>query len=358
MTPAETGTLAAKTKTRLKDIAKYTDFSIATVSMALAGHPNINEETRRTVHIASKKLGYNKTSHVAVPPKNTTPQTQERRFGYLLVGNRLDDESKAIFAHALASEAMKSKIRFELFAIEDIENSSKLCMQAIEYASDLDGIIVSFAKKSDPTLISKLSEMSFPFVLIGHLSAQDEQNLSNNCEVVAYSCLDMGQAAVEYLHKHGHTRIGFVSELVPPGMAHDRWLSGYQLAQVRKNLPLSNQWVHIAGKTFAGGGPAAEAMTQLPEAERPTAYIVPDVRTASSFINAMKEKKIKLDEKSIVMGGDRDVARSHRLDTFPLMSIDHDNMAALSFRRLNSLCTTPGPCSSVSLVPFVKFNMD
>ena len=48
-------------KIRLKDIAKYAEVSVATVSMALADHPQVNEETRRKVKLASRKLGYKKS---------------------------------------------------------------------------------------------------------------------------------------------------------------------------------------------------------------------------------------------------------------------------------------------------------
>lgn len=351
--------MANDKKIRLKDIANYAGVSVATVSMALADNPQVNEETRRKIKLASRKLGYNKTPRLFSPQGVNSSSLQGRRFGYLLIGNRLDEESKIILAHALASNAAQRGVRFELSAIEQVEDTEVLLRQTIEYASDLDGVVLSFSKdaKNHEIIIEELGELNIPFVLLGHLPTREELVLPSNCEVIAYSCLDMGQSAVEYLRYHGHDRIGFVSENAPEGMVQDRWLSGYQLGMVRNNITPLSEWIHIAGKAFAGGGPAAEAMAKLDNDARPTAYVVPDIRTAASFIREMKERGIKLDETSIVMGGERDLTQMYHLEKYPLISVSHDNLAALSFRRLGELCLTSVPCSSVTIVPFEKHNM-
>ena len=351
--------MQAKTNIHLKDIAKYAGVSISTVSMALADNPVVNEETRRRIKLASRKLGYKKTHRLFSPQGANSSGLQGRRFGYLLIGNKIEDESNIILAHALASDAARKGIRFELSAIEQVENNETLLKQAIEYASGLDGVVLSFAaSKNHEIIIKEFGELRIPFVLIGHLPAREELMLPSSCEVIAYRCIDMGKSAVEYLQHHGHNRIGFISEKAPEGMVQDRWLSGYQLGMIKHNTPSRPEWIHIAGKCFTEGAPPAEAMAKLNNDIRPTAYVVPDVRTAASFINEMKKRNMELDDNSIVLGGERDLTRTYHLEKYPLMSVNLENLAALSFKRLAELCMTSVPCSSATVVPFEKYNMD
>jgi LacI family transcriptional regulator len=345
--------MAKTSKIRLQDIAKYTNVSVATVSMALANHPQINDRTKRIIKAASRKLGYNKKSLALT---NADTQNNQLRFGYLLIGNRLEDESKMVLAHALAAEAAKINLRFELSAIQNIDDENKLIQEVVSYSGALDGVILSFSRKSDWPLVMELANQKIPFVLIGHLPIRQEQMLPENCELIAYSCLDMGKTAAEYLLEQGHRNIGFISESMPEGMVHDRWWEGYQVALLRSGIIPQPNWTHVAGKIFVGGTEAAKAMFEFGE-DRPTAYIIPDIRTAASFIREMSTRGIQITPDCLVMGGEHDVARIYNLQEYPLITINPEDLAYAGLRRLRDLCKWGGHSSIASVVQFEKYNM-
>jgi len=340
--------VAKTSKIRLQDIAEYANVSVATVSMALANNPQINDRTKRIIKETSRKLGYNKRARLISDSPDA--QQEQLRFGYLLIGNRLEDESKMVLAHALAAEASKMSLRFELSAIQSIDDEGKLIEEVISYSRALDGVMLTFSRKSDWPLVMELANQKIPFVLIGHLPTQQEQMLPENCELIAYSCLDMGKSAAEYLLDLGHRKIGFISEMMPEGMVHD------QIAMLRKGIVPQPNWTHVAGKIFAGGTEAAKAMHELGET-RPTAYIVPDIRTAASFMQEMSKLGMEITPNCMVMGGEHNVARIYNVQEYPLITVNPEPLAYASLRRLRELCQWGGHSAIVSIVHFEQYNM-
>lgn len=344
----------ANPKVRLKDIAEQANVSISTVSMSLGNHPNIRRETRERVQALSDKLGYARKSNAGrQPAAGVAPNPQTLRFGYLLVGNNLKDEAKMVFVQALTFCASDLGFRFEMAGIERNQDPQEAVDRALSFAQQLDGLVLSGLVS--PELLARLQELDIPFVLIGHLTEEQELALPDNCELIAFDCGAMGKIAAEYLFNRGHQKIGFISEVAPKGMTHDRWLDGYQLACLRHNSTQDPKWVHIAGKAFVGGEPAAEAMSRLKDP--PTAYIIPDVRTAAFFISAMRERGLEVPLDSLVLGGEREVARLYRLDSCPMLSVDMDNLARVGLSRLRELCNHAKNYACNITVPIVMHNI-
>lgn len=336
-------------RVRLADVAREANMSIATISMSLSNHPNVNESTRRRVQEICNKLGYTRKAK----QREETSTQRKLQFGYVLLGNRLDDEAKMTLVHALTVHAGSIGVRFEMTAIEKDLDSSATASQIAAFASQLDGLILT--GQVEPSVMSQLTKLGSPTILIGHLSDEKERALPANCELIAYDCTAMGQAATQFLLARGHRRIGFVSELIPPGMVHDRWLAGYQVACLRAGIVPDPGWLHVAGERLVGGKPAADAMVQLKSP--PTAYVIPDVRIASSFITTMRAHGVNLDVNDVVIGGEREIALRYRMETSPMLALDVDFLAAVSLHRLKHRCEHPHEYRYGINVPFVTYNM-
>lgn len=339
-------------KVRLKDIAEAANVSIATISMSLADHPNVNSETKRRIRNICDQLGYSrkrKPLYLSTPRPNKSLQ-----FGYLLLGNRLDDDSKMVLAHALTFGASKLGVRFEMTGIEKDYDSPATLSQILSFARNLDGLILTGL--IPPSVLTELGNLKVPSILIGHFAEEQEESIPQNCEMIAYDCIQMGKIATEYLLHRGHTRIGFVSEIIPKGMVHDRWLAGYQLALLRAGIRTQPDWLHVAGAKLVGGKPAADAMARM--TSPPTAYVIPDVRIAASFISAMRDHGHHLTQDSLVIGGEREIAHAYHLESLPMLSIDMTHLANICLHRLQYLCLNGKEYPYSIAAPFMSFNFN
>src|SRR5688572_23464673 len=90
----------------LKEIAKVAGVSISTVSMSLADHPDIRLETKQRIRELSREMGYRKARRTPRPgAANGAAANGTRRFGFLLMGSRIEDTAKLALLRALTLAA-------------------------------------------------------------------------------------------------------------------------------------------------------------------------------------------------------------------------------------------------------------
>src|SRR5690606_18309083 len=148
--------------------------------------------------------------------------------------------------------------------------------QMLGYAGNLDGLVVS--GMVDIQLLRELETAGVPHVLMGY--AMDEPNTLRDMQtiIVATDPVAMGQLATQHLIKAGHPRI-------LRGLFNDRWLRGYRIALAEAHIDIDPALVGIPGKSFADIAPTATALLALKQP--PTAFVVPDARTAASLLDAV-----------------------------------------------------------------------
>jgi len=340
-------------KITLKDIANEAKVSISTVSMALGNYPDVNEETKRKILQFSKKLGYTKPTKMIERRlrEGAFSNTAMKRFGYMLIGNKLTDEARSILTHALATSASTMGVRLELSGVdfEEADNLDLVERRLLTFAEGLDGIILS--GYLNPHFLIRVQETSVPCVVVNYVLDTLE---APNINIVTANWLGMGLFGTSQLIKWGHRKIGFVTEIMTTRMPAEQWLSGYQLAIVQAGLAFDKKLVHIAGKRFAGGRPAAEQMVAMNEP--PTAYVIPDVRTAASFCTAMRDLGTNLSPTCIAMGGELDVTHTYHMEKYPLITIDQDSFAEIIMQKLLDLCKTPARISTTTIIPYTTYN--
>ncbi|NLE30121.1 MAG: LacI family transcriptional regulator [Phycisphaerae bacterium] len=341
-----------KKKVTLKDIADSANMSLSTVSMALAGHSNVSLETRRKVNLLSQELGYKRGKKNTEQTSGASARSSSRHFGYMLIGNRLWDEARSILVHSLAEKSTPLGARLEISAVEDASDLGIVADRLLTFARELDGLILSGL--INHTLLTQITELGIPCVVIGNSVISEGHDVSSRCRFVSADHVQMGKIATSGLIASGHRRIGFVSEMMPKHLVHSRWLEGYHLAHWNAGLTVDPTLIHIAGKIFAGGEPAAHDFLAMKDP--PTAYIVPDVRIAASFLIAMKNHGIEVDRSSIIIGGQLEIAKLYHLDNYPLITVNDLYLAEVSLLHLISLCEQSTSCSEEILIPFSIHN--
>jgi DNA-binding LacI/PurR family transcriptional regulator len=265
----------------------------------------------------------------------------------------LHDESLASLLHGLAVHAAARKIRFEVTALEGVTAPAELVGRVREFATGLDGVLISGIIGEGE--LHTLEQCGVRYVVLGYvLAGESAQPHPHTVRSVTCDNLACGRAAATWLLQRGHSRIGFFCERLPRGMYTAHWLDGYRLGHDDAELTADPELLHVAGRAFAGGEPAARYYAGL--ASPPTAFICPDARTASSFIEAMRAMGRTIGPENMVLGGLPVVATRYGLEQYPLLSEDCEAIAEAAVDYLSRVVEGTAPMRCSVVVPFGSAN--
>ena len=346
-------TATQKTKVGLKEIAQQSGVSLATVSRALADHPQVGAETKGRILRASAALGYRPTRSTTKGRANGKQDTT-KRFGYMVLGNRVEEINTGML-DCLIDHAGRHGIRLEVSAQPDTGDLAAVIRNVKHYAAGLDGLLL--VGQVAPDVLDAINAMGKPCVIFGEIMADVDQAVvaHEHAHIVKMDDTRASRLATFRLLKLGHTRIAFICEYMLPGLHYHQWLSGWRLAYHDMGLCPPEELVLIAGKVWDGGGPAARAVCAMDNP--PTAYIVPDGRTARSFVDEMRNLNHTVDLKTMVIGGSPDIAAKHRLTDCPFITRDNDRFAEAGIERLCQLLEKPSLCGTEITLSVVALNL-
>lgn len=275
----------------IEDVAQLAGVSIATVSRALRGLPDVAAATRRRVFAAAAELDYiaspfaarlasgrSATVGVVVPFVNRwffaevidTVETALRRAGYdLLLYNLGDELGRARFFDVMP---MRKRV---------------------------DGVLVASLVLSDEEFDS-LGSLGSP---VGLLGLERPGFLSSRIDDVRGA-----RQAVEHLLALGHRRIGLIGgdtddpmRFTPPLFRRD----GYRDALRDAGIDLDPALEVLGYFTVDGGSDAAEALLAL--SDRPTAIFAESDEMACGALRAIRRANLRVPDDLAVVGFDDQV---------------------------------------------------
>ncbi|TVY03245.1 LacI family DNA-binding transcriptional regulator [Cohnella terricola] len=234
----------------IKDIAKKAGVSVTTVSRALNGYDDVNEETRKKIKQVAEELSYspNVVARSLVSKKTRT------------IGLIISDINRAGAKDAFSYEVLcgindrAGDLNYDLLLFstnpsKQVEKSyASLCKER-----NVEGAILSGLRLDDPYLHEVIEQNSFPCVLID--IPQTEAN-------VGYVTSDskIGAAmAVKHLLDGGHRNIAMINGHNQAFVSQERF-EGYKEALEQADLSADPNLVYDGGFSEDGG---AEAMYQI-----------------------------------------------------------------------------------------------
>jgi len=203
----------------IKDIAKEAKVSVTTVSRALNGYSDVNEETRKRIMEVAKRLNYspNTLARSLVMKKSKT-------IG-LLVSNLTREGTKDNFTYEVLCGINDAVSRFEydliFFSTTSSKQSEKTYTQLCRERR-VEGVIIMGIKTNDPYL-QEVVESDIPCVLI------DIPIVSKTVGNVTTDNLLGAKEAVKHLLKLNHRTIGMINGHNEAFVSQER-LKGYKEA--------------------------------------------------------------------------------------------------------------------------------
>ena len=307
----------------MKDIARACGVSVATVSKALNGQPDIGEETRTRVCEAAQKMGYMTNSAARALKTNRT-----YHIGVLFVDERQSGLAHEYFSTMLESFKAEAEAHgYDItFINHNVGGKPTSYLQHCRYRG-VDGVVIACVDFTDPR-VRELAESDLPLVTVDHV-------FNNRLAVVSDNVQGM-ETLVRYAYGKGHRKIAFLHG-EKTSVTQNR-LVGFFRACEELGLEIPEEYVRESA--FHNPDRCAQdtlALMNLPE--RPTCILFPDDYSYVGGMNALRQMGIRVPEDVSAMG----YAGIHLARVIGLTTYWQDNreIGRIAAERLISLIEHP-----------------
>ena len=255
----------------LKDISRSLGLSITTVSRALNGFPEVNEDTRRMVAERASELGYR--------PNKFAQKLVTGRSG--LVGIVLkappDLVIDKLFVEMLTGlSAIFSTMDRDFVLNITTEAEEMTAIRRLVARGTLDGFILTEPRRDDPR-VAFLTEKGARFVLHGRVTGNETYPFYD------IDNIEVGEVSTRHLLSLGHRRIAYLNGTADACYALERqtgWLAAHENAGVRHDPAL------MFFGTGIGDHGNALLHSLLAGPDRPTAVICHNTQVAAEVYAA------------------------------------------------------------------------
>ena len=291
----------------LKDIAKKSGFSVTTVSRALGGFGDVNEQTRQHIQTIADQLGY-QPNHVARQLQGQRTQT----IGFIMPMREdfFEDDFFSLMLKGITVGATHAHYDV-LTSVVHPDRSEIEIYQRIAGGKRVDGIVIT-RPRNDDERIAYLKSIDFPFVVLG-------RNQDGQVNDFAYIDIDNHKAfelLVEHLIEYGHQHIGLILPSKQYTMSQYRY-RGYEAGLQNANIPLRMEYIKYSNLTYSGGISSAEKL--LSEQPQITAIICANDKIAIGAMTAIDNMGLQVGQDIAITGYDG-IPESERART-PLTTI-------------------------------------
>lgn len=308
----------------IDDVARQAGVSIATVSRALRGLPDVAEATRARVLAAAAELNY-----VASPFAARLASGRTSTIGVVV-----PFINRWFFAQVI--DAIESTLRqaaydLVLYNLGDEAGRARFFAE-MPLRKRVDAILIASLVLNEEEFAA-LDGLGLP---VGLLGLDWSGYLSTRIDDAAGA-----RTAVEHLLSLGHTRIALIGgdtadpmRFTPP----QHRLRGYRAALEAAGVPLDDSLEVLGYFTVDGGRAAAETLLALPE--RPTAIFAESDEMAYGAIRAIRTAGLRVPQDVAVIGFDDNV-HSELMDLSTIRQPVAEQARDLTLRLLGQLTHVP-----------------
>lgn len=246
----------------IRQLAKHLDISIGTVSRALNGKPDVNEETRKRVLAAAEELGY-----VANQSGRSLRQGTTNVIGLMIESSKETVENADNFflglTGGLQSVLSRHKLDLIMLPCPNDEDPQEYLKRMVARRV-VDALIISATQRIDKR-IDFLAKAKIPFVALGRSSS------GGNYSWIDLDFEGVAACAVDRLVAKGHRRIAIAVPSTDVNLGYI-FLDAYRSALERHGIAYDPELVIRAKSSEQGGYQAGDELIRLDP--RPTAIIL------------------------------------------------------------------------------------
>ncbi len=273
----------------IKDIAKMADVSPSTVSRVVDENPRISKKTSEKVKRVMQKMDYHPNMLARSLARKDT-----KIIGTLMPGTEENAFKHPFFPEILrgvTSEAYKSGYNILISSAATPSDEKKI---VLDFAKNgvAEGLILMTSRHND-TVIKALTEISFPFVLVGN-----PEN-SSNVTWVDNDNIEAGRKLTEHFISRGCRKIAFIGLTDEYLVVKDRF-EGYRKALGESGIEFDKGLVVKGAFMRSNGG---NMMSELLSRKKDFSGIVAaDDDMAFDAIKVLKKAGIRVPQDVLVAG--------------------------------------------------------
>lgn len=277
----------------MHDIARIAGVSAMTVSRALSGHPDVNEDKRRRIIDIAEGLKYrpNRLARFLITNES------------FLIGVIVPDISQPFFCDITRGvQEVVSKEGYDLVLCHSGRDADQERREIdMLLARRVDALLIASEQRADNLdVFQELEEQGVPYVLV------DRRFVALDCPCVRTDDREAGRLATEHLISLGHRRIAHVGG--PDVSTGIERLEGYVLALKQAGIPVREELIERSNFKEEGGRQAMAKFLQLPE--RPTAVFTANAYLGFGAVQACYEAGLQVPRDiSFVGAGDIEPAQ-------------------------------------------------
>ena len=283
----------SKRVTTIKDIVKYTGYSVATVSNVINKKGFYSTKTSKVISDAIVKYNYHPDAIARGLKKNRT-----NNIAFLIAF--MSEFFSEVFL-GVQKYAKKTGHSVSLYSSQSELEQENLNIETI-ISNKLDGVIVPSTILNELNLI-KLVKRNIPVVIIEKFFE------SEKIPCVSIKSRSVSKKAVNHLIKLGHKKIGFICESHGTNRLEGRFdsrFNGYKDALKENNIKIDDSNIFIDNKLktelFFNG---YECMKKIfSKNNKLTAFFVTSDNIAISAIRALTDMNIKVPDDVSIVGFD------------------------------------------------------
>lgn len=287
--------------TGIKRLAQELNVSIGTVSRALNGKPDVNEQTRKRVLEAAAAMGY-----VANQSGRALRKGSTGIVGFMMqTGSEITGEGDVFFMSVFDGvQTVFARHQLDLVALLcSSEEDPDAYLRRVVARGFADALIISATKREDHR-IDFLASRNIPFVALGRSETD-----------AGHPWLDldfegMAEVGVSRLLEWGHRRVGIFAPLDDTNLGFV-FVDAYRKVLDRHGIAFDPSLVFRANPNERGGHAIAHAIAAMPEQSRPTGFVLTNEVMSLGLYNGLYEVGLPPGEAIAVIG--RDSPQAHFL---------------------------------------------
>ncbi len=283
----------------IRRLAQHLNVSIGTVSRALNGKPDVNEETRRRVLEAAAELGYVPNQAGRSLRKGTTGV-----IGFMMQsGTQITGEGDVFFMSVFDGvQTVCARHQLDLVVLLcSSEEDPDAYLQRVVARGFVDGLIISATKRQDHR-IDYLAERNIPFIALGRsLTDAGHPWLDLDFE-------GMAQTGVDRLVAKGHRRIGVFAPIDDTNLGFV-FIDSYREALARHGIEFDPELIFRSYPNDRGGHEIGERIAAIPPGRRPTGFILTNEMLTVGLYRGLSDCGIRPGQDIAIIGRHSTIAQ-------------------------------------------------
>lgn len=268
----------------IKDVAREAGVSIATVSRVLNDIDIVNEETKKKVNDAIKKLGY-RPNIVARSLKTQRTKT---------IGIVIPDISSQLYPEIVrGGEDVANIYGYNIMLCNtDLDSQKEIDYLRVLREKMVDGVMY-MSGSLKPEILETIRELQMPTVLVETTDKDGVfPSVTIDNEKAAYD-------AVSYLIKKGNKKIAYIGSHKDGVNASAQRYKGYEKALKDNNLEVDSRLIYFKGVRVKDGYEGILSILELGELD---AVFCTSDEVAMGAINGLRISNVKVPEDVDVIG--------------------------------------------------------